>query len=262
MLTPGQTIPWTDIIAFLNERSAGIAERIHGASPEQVAALTARAPVPLPENYLQFLSHFGAADGGFCVFPRHYYLAPDLILFPETAMTWDRQQFFLIGFQNPAQACEDPHELFLDLTRSTGHDAPIVGFQPAIPSTEMSLDHGLADWVIAAAGWQYAMKGKSARARLVAWPKAEATDEGIRNQHRALVDLLMKSGFVPGLPATPYTWFGRSQNENFGLVQVDPDKTLIDISLSGSDLTPIRRVSEMLEDLGVAEQRVVTPELS
>lgn len=256
MLTPCPSIPWIDIIAFLNQRSAGIAERIRGASAEQVAAIMARAPAPLPENYIQFLAHFGGEAGGFCVFPKHYYLASDLLLYPDTAMTWDRRQFFLIGFQDPAQAREDPHELFLDLTRSSGHDAPLVGFQPGVPSTEMSLDHGLADWVIAAAGWQYAMKEKPAQARLIAWPKAEATDEGLRNQHRTLVDLLLKYGFVPCLPATPYTWFGRKQDENFGLVQVDPDKTIIDISLSGNDQTVIRRISEILEDLGVAEQGI------
>lgn len=253
MLAARTPVDWAEILAFIEQRAPGTTGQIVGASPPQLEALQRRAPVPLPKNYIGFLRHMGSADGGFPVFPEHYYLVQALLGCPEASVAWDTQHFFLVGFQDPRTVREDPHELFLNLAQSDGIDAPLVGFQPGPSPTQMSIEHGIADWTIFRVAWHYGMDNKPAHARLISWCDAEPGGEAALRRQSDLVSMMVKLGFKRCLPATPHSWFGIGDQETFALLQIDPDDDMISLDLRGDDRSFGLHVSEVIEDQGLAK---------
>lgn len=254
MLEGRSTINFLEILSFIEQRQPAVVSQIAGASPSQLEALQRHSSVPLPKNYVEFLRCMGSADGGFRIFPEHYYLLQDLLDYPKAGAAWDTYRFLLIGFQDPRQVREDPHELFFDLARGDSIDAPIVGFQPGPSPTEMSIEHGIADWLIFRVAWQYGMNGKPARARLVSWCNKGPDGSAALQRQLELEAAMGKLGFEPCLPVTPYSWFGKRDNETFSLIQVDPDDDMISIDLRGDAYSAVLQASEVLEDQALAER--------
>lgn len=254
MLGGRTPVNWLEIVAFMEQRAPGAADRAVGATLAQIEALQRRTLTPLPKNYVEFLRCMGSADGGFRIFPEHYYLVQDLLDHTAAMGAWDSHRFFLVGFQDPRAVREDPHELFFDLLRSDGIDAPLVGFQPGPATTEMSIEHGIADWTIFRIAWRYAMDRKPARARLISWCDQEPAGIAALKRQHELVDTTMKLGFERCLPATPHTWFGKRDQETFVLIQVDPDDDMVSVDLRGEDRLSVIQASEVLEDQSLAER--------
>lgn len=206
-------ITGSEFLAFIEKRQPHTAREIIGSSHTELDELQHSAPMTLPQNYVAFLRFMGSAHGGFRVFPEHDYLIQDLLNRPNEGEDWDRQRYFLIGFQDPRQSREDPHSLFLDLKRSDGIDAPIVGFQPGPSPTVMSIEHGIADFLIFRIAWLFAMDDKPARARLISFCDSSPDGHPARDRHREIKHTVERLGFAPCLPATPYSWFGQRDDE-------------------------------------------------
>lgn len=248
-----EPVDWRQIVAFLDQQEPGFGDRIRGASADEIAALQQRSGAPLPENFVGFLRHMGAAHGGFPVHPEHGYLIQDLLGFPADEVGWDRRRHLLIGFMlYPVR--EDPHDLFFDLLRGDPIDAPIVGFQRVPDATVMNLEQGLADLVIFRAAWRYRISGSDVRVRLISWCRGGADGELILRRQRELVGLLGRIGFEPCVPATPHTWFGRREADTFALAQIEPDDRLISVELSGADPRSVMQAREVLQDQGPMER--------
>lgn len=254
MLEGRSAINLSAILSFIEQRQPDIAREIAGALPPQLEVLQHRAPVPLPKNYVEFLRCMGSVEGGFRVFPEHYYLLQDLLDYPKGEISWDPHRFFLIGFQDPRQVREDPHALFFDLARGDSIDAPIVGFQPGPSPTEMSIEHGIADWLIFRVAWQFGMSGKPARARLISWCNKDPGGRAALHRQCELEAAMGKLGFEPCLPSTPYSWFGKRDNETFSLIQVDPDDDMVSVELRGDAYSSVLQASEVIEDQALAQR--------
>lgn len=262
MLAPHAPVDWQKLLAFLGDRKPGLPEKIRGVSQDELEALRRRSPVPLPENYVGFLRHFGGADGGFRVFPRHHYLAAELLREgPQEPAGWDPDRHLLIGLME-SKECEDPHDLFLELSRGDATDAPLVGMDldPEEPSTQgFPLAHSLADRLILLA-WRPVNRPKPAKARLVGFCNPAPGNTEVLQRYRALVAVAERLGFTPCVSATANTWMGRQGRETFALVYNALSDTVVSMELRGDDAAPIAQVREVVEDLGLAEPTRVLPD--
>jgi len=263
MLASYVPIDWQKFLSFLEDRRPGLPNKIHGASPADLEALRRRSPVPLPENYLGFLRHFGGEDGGFRVFPRHFYLVRELLHeVIQDPLGWDPSRCLLIGIME-SRDCEDPHDLFLDLSQADATDAPLVGLDPdpEEPNAEcFPIAPSLADRLIIQIAWRLVDRPKKAKARLVAFGNPSSKGTAVPHLYRELVSVAEKLGFVACVSATSNTWMGRQGRETFALIHASQECDLAAMDLCGDDPIPIAQVREVVEDLGLAEPMSVLPD--
>lgn len=261
MLATQIPMDWQQLLSFLDDYTPGLAKKIHGASPSDIDALCRRSPIPFPKNYLEFLRHFGGEDGGFRVFPRHLYLAKELLVHTASAATsWNPSRHLLIGVME-SRICEDPHDLFLDLPSGNAIDAPLIGMDPdpEEPNGEsFSIACSLADRLIIQVAWRVVDKPNKASARLVAFGSESAGAKvDVQERYRKLVSVAAKLGYAPCVSPTANTWMGRQGPETFVLIRQSQAHDLAAMDLRGNDQILIAQTRETIEDLGLAESMSV-----
>jgi hypothetical protein len=254
-------VDWPQLLAFVEDRMPGLGEKIRGASPAELDALRKRSPLPLPENYVGFLRHFGGADGGFRVFPRHFYLAAELL--NGSVVGWNPERYLLIGIMED-KLCEDPLDLFLDLSHGDATDAPLVGLETRDADEDDDDDdepeqvpvrraYSLADRLLVQIAWRCAILNKTAKARLVALCQPSTGDAAVFTRYRELVGVAEKLGFAPCVSATAHNWLGRRDGETFAAIHISLTDDLVAMELRGDDPGAVAQVREVVDDLGLAK---------
>lgn len=262
MLTTHAPLNWSQILEFVHERMPDASAKIRGADPAELAALQRRSRVALPENYVGFLRHFGGNDGGFRVFPRHDYLAAELLSGPPPR--WDPERYLLIGIMSD-KVCEVPFDLHLDLSRADTVDAPLVSLPPSRDDEDDDEDDdeaellpdpiapSLADRLILHITWRCANQNKKAKVRLDAFFPHSPSEHEVSTRYRELVAAAEQLGFAPCVSATANTWVGRRDGETFVRIHTARENALVVMDVRGDDAVAVAQVREVVEDLGLGK---------
>lgn len=122
-------MPFSKILAFLEARAPGLSAERRGAHPDDIAALAAACPRPLPRAYLEYLQAMGGSSGSFQALPvadcRAAALWPHILATPPS---YPDDRYFKIGL-DLGIGRDIRLDWFLDLKRGDPDDPPVVTFE-------------------------------------------------------------------------------------------------------------------------------------
>ncbi|WAS95767.1 SMI1/KNR4 family protein [Nannocystis punicea] len=119
---------WDDIRAFISRRSPERARAFVGVPREEIAQFEARYAIALPALYRDFLATMGKDHGDFYPLGDHYACDLDTLVEQLPGSNYPHDQYHKIGHEADPEAIAE-YDLFLDLRRSDGSDAPLVRFE-------------------------------------------------------------------------------------------------------------------------------------
>ncbi|MCS5733808.1 hypothetical protein [Herbiconiux daphne] len=264
-------IDWPQLLSFVEEHRPGWRATLRGAAPADLRALDTRSPKPLPVNYVEFLRHFGAHDGGYPVFPAHRYLARDLLGAPPPR--WDPAHYLLIGLMKDTNS-EAPFDLLLDLadtpdpsddSNARSIDAPLVGLPPAHDENDEAPDDdddpnplpdllapSLADRLIRNLAWDAAIRDKPLKGRLVSFCAPSPHRSATRIRQAELVHAIANLGYDPCVSTTPNTWLGR-RAETLVTVYTAPTNNLVMVEARATAPAALTELTDELQRQNLAD---------
>jgi hypothetical protein len=216
---------------FITAHDATVAATCVGVSPGQIQAIEAQYGMTLPANYIGFLHTMGESSGGMRLFGetrvhRFSTLAAQL---PFTDSP--TQRFFQVASESHpfAPAFED---VYLDLSRSDGNDAPLVRCErPAEPSDDSEEEPlSVTERIISEIFWRLDVARRKFAAKVLIFGGGISGD-ALRTKQDA-VELLRGLGFAPGLPDLPRV--ACLTRDTVSLL-ISIDESLITFELGGDD---------------------------
>lgn len=125
---PSQKIDWAHVMEFIAQQDAALAASCAGVARREINAIERQCGITLPSNYVDFLQMMGESSGSLRPFgeTRIHTFSSLIERLPSAEYQTDR--FFQVAFESDqmAMAFDD---FYLDLTRSNGHDSPLVTFE-------------------------------------------------------------------------------------------------------------------------------------
>ncbi len=186
---------------FVGRQDAAVAASCIGVAPDQIDAIERQYRIALPSNYVDFLQTMGESSGGLPLFgaTRVHSFSRVIARRPSDYPT---EKFFKVAFEshNFAPALED---MYLDLARSDGHDAPLVRFElPLEPGDEPDEDPlSVTEKIISEIFWHLDVVRKKFAAKVLIFGGGVSGDP-LRTKQDATV-ALAGLGFTTSLPDLP-----------------------------------------------------------
>src|SRR5712675_531622 len=121
-------IDWSRVIDFIARRAPTLASSLVGVAPSQIESVQAQFGIVFPSAYVDFLLTMGDERGSLRPFGETQVHAFSELVTELPPEDYPLRRFFKVAFE----AQEYPIAIFdtyLDLTRSDGHDAPLVTFE-------------------------------------------------------------------------------------------------------------------------------------
>jgi len=122
------SVGWGDIGAFIARRSPAAALGFSGVSRDEIAQTEVRCGVTLPTLYRDFLAAMGREHGDFFPLGDSYACDFDTLVEQIPAANYPIDRYFKVGYEADPEAVTY-YDIFLDLRRSDGSDAPLVRFE-------------------------------------------------------------------------------------------------------------------------------------
>jgi hypothetical protein len=238
-------------VQFIDERVPGFRQRIRGASAATLAELQGFTSRPLPRAYARFLALMGEDSAEFDLFPGFRYGASQLVAsrrrVESTAYPSDR--YFKIAMQAPGPA-EFFTDVFLDLQRGDGEDAPLVSFEDqsggvmghSYQPSDMRL--GFVHHVRRSAFIDYELRALPEKVHLGFY--SERSDAGTDRTWESLLGILGRLELDQPLGTGAMWWCGCSAR--LSLMAEGSADAGVTVAMAHVDRDSLRRMTELLSD--------------
>jgi hypothetical protein len=250
-----EKVDWSQVMEFIARENAAAAASCVGVSPGEIAAVQSRYGITLPSNYVEFLRMMGQSSGGLHVFGATYDHAFSSLLARRPSTDYPTGRFFKVAFETNRLAVSF-EDLYLDLTRADGSDAPLVRFEiPLEPDDEVEDEFlTLSEKVIRELFWDLVMvRTKYAGTVLVLGDDASVGP----SVKQAATTLLAGLGFSPSLPEVPRIACLRRDTVSV-LIEVSEELELVGVRLGGDSHDEVQAAAQALLD-GVPDSEMKTP---
>jgi len=192
-------LEWSRVIDFIARRDAALASSFVGVRQSEIDAVQAQYRITLPSTYVDFLRTMGENSGELYPFGETYVHTFSALLEQLPPEDYPAERFFKVVFVAEEFAV-DPIDTYLDLSRSDGHDAPLVEFEPPLGpnETNFSEDHlSFAERLIYNVFRRLDVDQRRYGADIVVFGRDPWNGTGIK---QAALDVLIRSGFAAALP--------------------------------------------------------------
>jgi hypothetical protein len=219
---------------FVARQDAAVAAACVGVPPARIDAVQRQLRVTLPSNYVDFLKTMGESSGGLRVFgPTHIHRFASLIAqLPSSDYPTDR--YFKVAFEADAGAVAFA-DVYLDLTRSNGYDAPLVTFELPLEADSEIEEEPLdfTEKVIQQLFWLLDVARTEFGAKVLVF--AQDASRNVVTTKREATAGLLEHGCVASLPDSPrVACLTRDQAK--ALISVSEDLDLLTFALGGNSL--------------------------
>jgi hypothetical protein len=130
-------LSWSQVIDFIRRRDGVLASSFVGVRQSEIDAIQAQYGMILPSTYVDFLRTMGESSGELYPFGQTYVHTFSQLLEQLPPEDYPADRFFKVAFQLEEFAV-DSIDVYLDLTRTDGHDAPLVMFETPVEATHAS----------------------------------------------------------------------------------------------------------------------------
>ncbi|WAS91095.1 SMI1/KNR4 family protein [Nannocystis punicea] len=191
-----------DIVAFIRQHGSADAEAFVGVSPEQIARCEELCSATLPTLYREFLAAMGGDCGAFHPFGIGQLCDFEALVQRLPAANYPGDRYFRVSFES-SPAAITYYDIFLDLRRSDGTDAPLVRFED---DEEFSADavqevgFTLGEELARSAFEQFEVVRRPASKRLAIFAESVA---GLAAAARRIAAQLRERGLAEALPGLP-----------------------------------------------------------
>jgi hypothetical protein len=192
-------LAWSQVIDFIVQHDATLAASFVGVRQSDLEAVQTQYGIRLPSAYADFLRMMGENSGELHPFGETYVHAFSELLEQLPPDGYPAERFFKVAFVAEDLAV-DLIDIYLDLSRSDGDDAPLVAFEtPLAPNaTNFSEDHlSFAERLVYRIFRRLDVDRRRYGAALVVFG-AGAWDG--RATKQAALNVLMRSGLSAALP--------------------------------------------------------------
>jgi hypothetical protein len=237
-------LEWSRVIDFIVRRDAALPSSFVGVRQSEIDAVQAQYRITLPSTYVDFLRTMGENSGELYPFGKTYVHAFSKLLEQLPPEDYPAQRFFKVVFVAEEFAM-DPIDTYLDLSRSDGHDAPLVEFEtPLGPNeTNFSEDHlSFAERFIYNLFRRLDVDWRRYGADIVVFGRGAWNGTEIK---QAALNVLTRSGFAAALP--DLRCVGCMSRESVSaLISVSDKGKLVKFEMGGDSL---EAVEESVRDL-------------
>ena len=220
-------LDWTRVTDFIARRDPELAASFKGVSRSDIDAVQRRLDVTLPSTYVDFLTTMGEASGILQPFGEtQVHTFSDLVA-QLPLSSYISKRFFKISFESDEFAVAFL-DTYLDLSRSDGHDAPLVTFEePTEPGRTDFPDESLTltERLLYHIFWTLDTSGREYGARMVMFGA---------NEKDAIAAVLGPAGFTKALPDVRRVTC-LSRNSASALLSVSDDRGLVALELGADD---------------------------
>jgi hypothetical protein len=244
-------LDWTRVTDFIASRAPDLAASFVGASRRDVEIAQERSGLVFPSSYASFLVTMGEDSSGLHPFgDSQVHALSDLMAQwpPEDPIP---KQFFKIAYESDQFAVAFL-DTYLDVSRSDGHDAPIVTFETPVsgrvdfPQESLSF----AETVLYRIFWMLEVSVRAFGARIVIF---NSRDWGGAKEKDAPAALLTQAGFEFALPELPRVAC-LSQASASALLSVSDTGRLVAVDLGADNREAVEKlVDELLKRFPDAE---------
>lgn len=232
-------------MAFVAREDAAAAASCVGVPPGEIDAVQRRYGIVLPSNYVDFLRVMGQSSGGLRVFGATYHHAFSSLLAQRPSTDYPTNRFFKVAFESDRMAVSF-EDLYLDLTRSDGIDAPLVRFEvPLEPDDEVEdVFLTLSEKVIRELFWELVMVRTKYAGTVLVFGDDTSAGPGVKE---AATTLLAGLGFSPSLPDMPRIACLRRGPVSV-LIEISEELELVGFRLGGDQHDEVQAVAQALLD--------------
>jgi len=240
-----EKIDWSQVMEFIAREDAAAAAACVGVSPGEIDAVQRRYAVTLPSNYVDFLRVMGQSSGGLRVFGATYNHAFSSLLAQRPSTDYPTDKFFKVAFETNRLAVSF-EDLYLDLARADGNDAPLVRFEiPLGPDDEVEDEFlTLSEKVIRELFWELVMVRAKYAGTVIVYGDDASVGPSVKH---AAATLLIGLGFSPSLPDVPRIACLRRGTVSV-LIEVSEELELVGFRLGGANHDEVQAVAQALLD--------------
>lgn len=188
--------------AFLRRWAPACLEEAVGLRAEVVDGVQAELGIRLPRLYVEMILDAGAGSGAYRPFGPQLDGGFEALVSLHPPQMYPYQRYFKVA-RSVDPSLIDPEEVFIDLTRSDGHDAPLVTIDQAGRFQEhhlRDLHETLGECLARNAFVPFAILERKHQADVFVFP--ECQEEWVVARQKAHKTILSR-GYAQALPMTP-----------------------------------------------------------
>ncbi len=226
-------IDWSRVIDFIARRDAALAASFVGVRPNQIDALQVEYGITLPSVYVDFIRTMGENSGELQPFGETQVHTFSELIEQLPPDGYPPKRFFKVAFEGDESSVTFL-DIYLDLTRSDGHDAPLVMFEtPFEPTDDFREQYlSLVERLVYHIFQKLDVDRKRYGADIVVFGRDSRNGTEVKH---AAVDVLTRSGFVAALPDLRRV--GCLTRESVSvLISVSDTGNLVELEIGGDSL--------------------------
>lgn len=152
--------PWQQLLRYVEWRAPGFRGRVIGATPEEINALFAICPRPLPRAAFELLASIGRYQDVLHPFGQTFITDVDALL-DDMEDQYLEERFFRVAIARNEMQLGDS-DIFVDLDFSNGYDAPLlevgVPWDGRVPDAR---SHSLMSKAVSCAFWDCDIRSRA-----------------------------------------------------------------------------------------------------
>lgn len=195
-------VNWAQVVGFIEQHDATLASSLVGVSQHEIDAVQAQYRITLPSAYVDFLRTMGENSGTLHPFGQTYSHSFSELLEELPPDGYPTDRFFKVALASEEFAV-DLIDIYLDLSRSDGHDAPLVLFETSLKPAPTHINNyylSFAERVIYRVFWQLELSRRRYREDVLVSGRDSSDSDAVK---RMALAVLTRSGFAAALPDLP-----------------------------------------------------------
>lgn len=193
---------WSDLLGLVTARDPAYLRTIQGVPREEVARCEENARIRLPGLYVDFLVTMGAGSGAFHPFGATQTCTFAALIAELPTEDYPEDRYFKVAFESDPSMITF-YDMFLDLGRSDGEDAPLVTFETGgefAPHIVTEVGFTVAEWLSSGVFASFELRRRPQHEHLGCF---RPTRGEIQHAMEAALELFVAQGLEPALPPLP-----------------------------------------------------------
>ncbi|HRI66161.1 MAG TPA: hypothetical protein PK156_18060 [Polyangium sp.] len=239
-------IKWSNILSFIHARDPSYWHRVQGVTRAEIARCEDAIGVALPKIYVEFLKAVGIECSGFSPFGSMKVFDYYSIVERMPAHVPANARYFRIALDDDASVVEH-YDVFLDLLRSDGDDAPIVSAPASDDICETDvIEHGftLGEALTRAVVLHFDISHRSDMTILTICPDSHVHMETYK---KPLLDLMAKMRVNELWPASYRVACFRNEATSV-LIEYSAEPLIITCTVGATSHRSLRLIVEQIQD--------------
>lgn len=190
---------WSQVVDFIKGRDPELASSLIGVSQSEIDAVQAQYRIVLPSIYVDFLRTMGEDSGKLSPFGKTYSHTFSQLVDELPPEGYPPERFFKVAMARE-EFNVDLIDIYLDLTRSDGDDAPLVMFETSLKPAPTHINEyylTFAERLVYRVFWQLDVSRRQFREDVLVRGKDASESSEVK---QTAVAVLTRSGFSAPLP--------------------------------------------------------------